>query len=218
VFDDRQSSDEHQIVGTIKVNGWETSPDDWQLPYSIRASATAGTARSGNERLALGYADHTGECATGLGISIFYVSGPPVKTDLSTVVPKSAQIRASAQYGIELDDLWWGLDGHLHGAMSSWTCDESKRLENDKQVLASKSTSWRLDGLRWVLEGKLLSSARPLGSSCQIELTVPDCVGPNLPTDLVTDCHLGALYRADEKGRKLVSNNVFFISSPPVSR
>ncbi len=173
--------------------------------------ATAGP--SGDGVFAVAFRPDPGECVEDFPVYLIDDKGHPGKTDLSAAYPPG-YVRGT-QGGIEVHDLWWGRDGRLRATMSSWTCDNSRRAENDKQVPARPSAVWRLDGNRWAPDaGEGVTSAREISGSVRMELAVPDCIGP-LPAQAdVTYCRTGTLYRAEDGRRDVVADHVLALSAP----
>ncbi|MFI9615746.1 hypothetical protein ACIHCM_29385 [Streptomyces sp. NPDC052023] len=96
-----------------------------------------------------------------------------------------------------------------------WTCDNTKRAENDKQRLHRPATLFRLDGGKWVSMGDQPATAvRLLGQGERMVLTIPDCVGSSSAEDSVTYCHTGPLLREHDGKRTKIAEGVLSLSAP----
>ncbi|GHF50059.1 hypothetical protein FHX82_003842 [Amycolatopsis bartoniae] len=174
------------------------------------------TASSGGDGgFAVAFRPAPGECVADFPVYLVDTAGHATKTDLSQAYPPG-YVRGT-QGGIEVHDLWWGRENRLYATISSWTCDEGKQAEDEKQVPVRPSSVWRLDGNRWVPDaGEGVTSAREIGPA-RMELAVPSCTGPR-PPGADTDpayCRTGPLYRAEDGRRDLVADHVLALSAPP---
>ncbi|MER6459324.1 hypothetical protein ABT278_02505 [Streptomyces sp. NPDC001228] len=118
--------------------------------------------------------------------------------------------------GIEVHDLWWGLDQHLYATTSSWTCDNSADSEDAEMRLHRPSTLWRLDGDRWVAAGsRPVTVARQLDRGTTMVLTIPDCIGPTDRADAGTYCNSGILSQERHGRRTKIADGLLGLSAPP---
>lgn len=125
------------------------------------------------------------------------------------------------QGGVKVKDIWWGLDGQLHATIASWSCDLTRRFENDKMIRINTYALWRLDGQRWVSEDRVSASiVRQLSRGGKLALQIPECLGPvgsltnpDRP-DFPTYCNTGKLYRDYGGQQVLVAEGVIGILTP----
>ncbi len=171
-------------------------------------------------RFAVAFRPNPGECVAQFPVVVFEPNGQSVQSQMSTdmAAAEPPGYLSGVPGGIQVNDLWWSSDRHLYATITSWTCDEAKRAENEKMVLAHHSSVWRLDGNRWVKDGlDRATMVRQVDATTQIELTRPDCIG-QVPPNPTISCNRGALYRVHEGTRMLVARNVISISAPPPDR
>lgn len=171
--------------------------------------ATSGPG--GDGAFAVAFRPDPGECVADFPVYLVDEAGRATRTDLSAAYPPG-YVRGE-QGGIEVHDLWWGRGNRLYATVSSWTCDNTKQAEDDKRVPARPSSVWHLDGNRWVPDdaGEGVTSAREIGPSARVELTIPDCTGPQAD---VTYCRTGSLFRAEGGQRDLLAEHVLALSAP----
>jgi hypothetical protein len=164
-------------------------------------------------RIAVAFRPNPGECVAQFPVVVFNTYGGVFDTDMSKAEPSG--YTAGINEGLQVNDLWGGADGHFHATITSWTCDNSKRTEGEKQTLASPSTPWRLDGRAWVRDGRTPATMmRQLDRNTRAVLVIPDCVGSKTPPDPFIYCNTGTLYRDEGHGRTLVATKVISISAP----
>ncbi|MGH3629888.1 MAG: hypothetical protein ACRDRL_20920 [Sciscionella sp.] len=196
----------------------DNSTKNWLGGYDANdylPAAAAENPRGGGERFAVAIRDKPGICATDFPILVFDATGISVVTDMSAAEPPGYV--KDTQGGMDVNDLWWGLDGHLHATITSWTCDKTKDSEAAKKILAHPSTLWRLDGTKWSMErSSPATMVRQLDTTSEIVLVIPDCIGVATFDKGQVYCHTGNLYRDQAGKRTLVAANVISISTPPV--
>ncbi|CAD5925821.1 conserved exported protein of unknown function [Streptomyces sp. KY75] len=174
---------------------------------------TALTTIDGQERIAVGVRKNPGECAASFPVALLSPTGEVQGTDQSAALPPGYVPGVTG--GIEVHDLWWGIDEYLYATMSSWTCSDSAESQMDKMRLDRPPSLWRLDGSRWVAAGSQpVTVARQLGQDTTMVLTVPDCIGPSDVADPVTYCHLGTLFRERQGRRTEVAERVLGLHAP----
>ncbi|MGW4874919.1 hypothetical protein ACWEPI_00010 [Streptomyces sp. NPDC004262] len=175
---------------------------------------TALATINGREHIAVGVRQNPGECAASFPIVLLGLNGEVHGTDESAAMPPGYIPAVTG--GIEVHDLWWGLDQHLYATISSWTCDNSADSEDAKMRLHRPSTLWRLDGDRWVAAGsKPVTVARQLDRGTTMVLTIPDCIGPTDRADAGTYCNSGILSQERHGKRTKIADGVLGLSAPP---
>ncbi|MGK8485997.1 LppP/LprE family lipoprotein [Nocardia asiatica] len=146
-------------------------------------------------------------------------------TNLSDAQPPGF---SSHGYGeLQMEDLWWGIDGSFHATFASSACTEdSSEVEvrkNDgrlqkvtrlKPIPYRKSSLWTLDmrSLKWVADkdAPQASMTRYIGRGSAIQLRIPDCTHPGL-----LSCKKGTLYEYAAGGERELATDVLSISSQP---
>jgi hypothetical protein len=178
---------------------------------------TALATIDGRERIAVGVRQNPGGCAAPFPILLLGLKGEVDGTDQSAALPPGYVPGVTG--GIEVNDLWWGLDHHLYATISSWTCDNSADSEDAKMRLHRPSTLWRLDGDRWVAAGSQPATvARQLDPGTTMVLTIPDCIGPTDRADAGTYCNSGTLSQERHGKRTKIADGVLGLSAPPSDR
>lgn len=168
----------------------------------------------GDAKFAVAARVNPGGCVAPFPISLLSSTGEVTITDMSAAEPPGYV--PNVQGGMRVNDLWWGLDGHLRATIASWTCDDARRFENEKMVLASPSRLWRLDEQKWVLEDAAPATiVRQLVGDVRMVLTMPDCIGEAASPEPVKYCNVGALYRDEHGDRTLIAERVLSVSVPP---
>jgi len=202
-----------QQLELTKVDGQSrTSPGDFNSNDYMLA-AVAENANDTSDRIAVAFRPNPGECVARFPIVIFNSSGGVLNTDMSNAEPPGHT--PGVDEGLQVNDLWWGTDGHFHATITSWTCNNSKRFEDDKQILASPSTMWKLNGRTWTREGlRPATMARQLDKNTWVTLVIPDCVGPVTHRDSIRYCDTGTLYRDQGGKQTVVARGVISISAP----
>ena len=176
-------------------------------------AAVAENANDTSSSIAVAFVPDPGVCIAEAPIVVFGSDGSMYDTDMSEAEPRG--YTPGVNEGLEVNDLWWGSDGHFHATIASWTCDNSKRAENDKQVLASPSSPWRLDGRTWVKEGTgPATMMRQLDNNIRVALTIPGCIGPKVHPNPIIHCNTGKLYRYQGRKRTIIASKVISISAP----
>ncbi|MGC8920743.1 hypothetical protein AB7952_19140 [Streptomyces sp. PG2] len=202
-----------ELTGAAVVGATAVYPRFDSNMYMPTAAATI----DGRERIAVGERQNPGECAASFPILLLGTDGQMHGTDQSGVFPPGYIPFVTG--GIEVHDLWWGLDHHLYATITSWTCDNSADSEQDRMRLHRPSTLWRLDGHRWVKAGaKPVTVARRLDRDTTMTLTIPDCVGPTDRADATTYCNTGTLTRQRHGRQTKIADGVIGLSAPPSDR
>jgi hypothetical protein len=194
----------------VEVVGVEGSSKAYSGFFS---SATAATMSSGGHgaTAAIAAGTNPGLCETDLHITLLDTNGGETKTDTSAAEPPGGK-----PGGTHVEDLWWGLDGHFHATIISWTCDLTKSSEVEKQVPASPAALWKLDGQKWVKEDlSPVAMVRQLDEDTRIVLVIPDCIGGTTHDNPQVYCNSGRLYRDDEGQQAPIADGVISISTPP---
>jgi hypothetical protein len=165
------------------------------------------------DRIAVAFRANPSGCPAQFPITIFNSSGGTFNTDMSGMAPPGHKIGADA--GIQVNDLWWGIDQRFHATITSWTCTNSKRAESDQETLWRHSAAWELDGLTWMKDpiGRA-TMARQVSKDTWVKLVIPDCVGPITRTDIVEYCNTGVLYRDHDGKSTTMARGVIAISAP----
>jgi hypothetical protein len=167
----------------------------------------------GEEQFAVAERSNPGGCAAPFPIHLLDRRGGARATDMSAALPPG--FVAGVNGGVEVHDLWWGGDGHLYATIASWTCDLTKRYEDEKQVPHRPSSLWRLDGEKWVSAGgKPATMVRQLDRGTSAVLRIPDCIGPVKQFE-GTNCGTGVLYQEHDGRRTTVAEGVLSVFAPP---
>lgn len=187
------------------------------LPFDSNAYMPAALATvGGKDRIAVAVRNNPGGCVAPFPIHLLDLNATAPYTDQSAALPPGYIPRVTG--GIEVRDLWWAPDRHLYATISAWTCDNSKRIENDKQRLHRPATLFRLDGKKWVSAGDQPATVvRPLDHDTRMVLTIPDCVGSQSKDTTATYCNTGPLYRERDGRRTKVADAVLSLSAPPTA-
>lgn len=189
----------HSNLGYFPSNGYELEA----------TSNISGVSPS----FAVAFRPNPGECVADFPIYVFRPMGSARRTDMSNAEPPSGT--QSVNEGLQVNDLWWGPDGHFHATIESWRCDNSKRSESDKEIPVNASAPWRLDGNSWVRNGtQHATMVRQLPGNGSITLVIPDCIGPSARRDTIRYCDTGKLYREQRGKATLIANGVISLSSP----
>ncbi|GGT03892.1 hypothetical protein [Streptomyces chromofuscus] len=183
-------------------------------PFDSNAYMPAALATLGDrERIAVAARQNPGGCAAPFPIHPLGLNGEVGGSDQSAALPPG--FLPGVTGGIEVNDLWWGPDRHLYATISAWTCDNSRRAEDDKQRLHRPATLFRLDGDKWVSAGDQPATVvRPLDRDTRMVLAIPDCVGRTNRDDGVTYCNTGTLHRERDGKRTEVADGVLSLSAP----
>jgi hypothetical protein len=179
-------------------------------------AAATGVGAGESPKFAVAFRQNPGECVAQFPVVVFEPDrGPGARLDTDMSAAEPAGHAPGGQGGIEVNDLWWGADGHLYATIASWTCDQDKRAEDEQMVPAHRSSVWRLEGRRWIEDGTdHATMVRQIDPATRVELTIPDCIGRDLPPNPTVSCNAGVLYRVHEGTRIPVARNVISISAP----
>lgn len=196
-----------------KVDGQSQTSLGYFNSNDYMLAAVSENANDTSASIAVAFRPDSGTCVAKFPILIFTTKGGAFDTDMSNAEPRGHV--PGINEGLQVNDLWWGSDGHFHATIESWTCDNSKRAENDKQTVSSPSALWRLDGRTWVREGAIPATmVRQLARNMQVVLVIPGCIGPTTPPNSVIYCNTGTLYSDQDGKRTVVATGVISISAP----
>ncbi|MEU6484446.1 hypothetical protein [Streptomyces sp. NPDC046887] len=200
----------------LDADGRETAA--YRPPFDSNANMPAALATvGGRDRIAVAARNNPGGCVAPFPIHPLGLRGEVGGSDQTAALPPG--YIAGVTGGIDVRDLWWGPDRHLYATIAAWTCDNSRRTEDDKKKRHRPATLFRLDGDRWVSAGDQPATVvRPLDRGTRMVLTIPDCVGridALGPADTVTYCNTGTLHRERGGKRTKVADAVLSLSAPP---
>jgi hypothetical protein len=179
---------------------------------SYMFSAVAEAADGSSTSIAVAFRQAPGACAAQFPIYVFAPGGSYFLSDISAAVPHGHL--AGIDSGLQVNDLWWGLDGHFHAAIESWTCNPSRRTEQDKQIPSARSSVWTLDGRNWVATGEPATMARQLNADSRIRLVIPDCIGPGIPKNPIIYCNTGTLFLDNRNRNTVIATGVISVTAP----
>ncbi|MEU4218076.1 hypothetical protein [Actinoplanes sp. NPDC026623] len=194
----------HDLVKSTVVDYGYFDSNDY-----VRATVDPGSSAT----IALAVNPNAGTCERTSPIKLLAANGGIVSTDMREAEPPG--YLEGVPGGVSVNDLLWAADGHLHASMTSWTCDTRQRAENDKQILDSANSIFRLDGERWVKENSDRATVfRQVDDGSWLTLLIPDCIGPVTHSSPTTYCNTGTLYRDHMGQRAKVADGVISISVP----
>jgi hypothetical protein len=205
----------YQEVAQLYGADGSRSFDEGPFSDGYILAAAADRTIYGSPVIAATAATNPGICASEYYVTLFNLAtSGRFDFNMSDLLPP--RYITDARGGIEVQDLWWGLDGHLRATIQSWDCDNTKKDEQSKKVHPTPSTLWRLDGARWVQEDPSLETmVRQLDRSTKVVLVIPTCIDKPVQVDQVHLCNTGKLYNDHTGTRTLVADNVISISTPP---
>ncbi|MCU1679265.1 MAG: hypothetical protein JWQ81_4 [Amycolatopsis sp.] len=179
--------------------------------------AAVGGKTERDTMFAVAARNNPGICFSAFPVYLIDAGGAITGTDLSAAAPPGF-VANKAGGGMDVNDLWWDSERRLHASITSWTCDETKAAENEKEVPFSAARPWRLEGTKWVPEDPApASSVRVLDQHSSLSLAIPDCVGPVAQPDLLTYCHTGKLDLVRDGARRTLADGVLAVYTAPVA-
>jgi hypothetical protein len=211
------TGDYRQQLKLTKVDGSSSVDFGYFRSNDSMLAAVIENGEEGDARIAVAFRPNPGECIAEFPTFILSPRGEEIATDMSGAQPPGDVSHVNG--GMELRDLWWGLDGHLRATIASWTCDNTKRAEDEKKIPATPSTVWRLDGQKWIKEGPSHATmVRELDERTRVMLVIPDCIGATTHPSPAIYCNSGVLYRDQDEKRTRIAEQVISISMPPPYR
>jgi hypothetical protein len=220
------SSPEHVITSQYEGNNerLDLMKADGSAPQRLGSFDSndympAAVSRAGTESqrtFAVAFRTNPGLCGP-FPIYVFGMDGTGRRTDMSRVTRDDL---TAGEYGLQVNDLWWGLDGHFHAAIEPLVCKRDSENVYHREP-AGPSSVWRLDDAVWVEEKSgAATMQRALGTDVNAVLVAHDCGSSarRRESDAVY-CNSGVLYRERDGERTVVADDVLSISAPtPQSR
>ncbi|MFI7664590.1 LppP/LprE family lipoprotein [Nocardia sp. NPDC049526] len=192
-------------------------------------AAFAPTGGPQDEELAVASSGSTSQSTRGCGrqtsVSVISKDGLTRQTKLSAIDPPGFE--ADGRGEVNIEDLWWGIDGHFHATLSSSNCIEDgsrvSRVQQDgsiKQVPGLKPipywqpSLWTLDRstLTWLPDEGVPSAqmTRYVGRGFAIQFRRPVC-GNNIDSG----CRRGTLYEYAGGRERMLATDVLSVTSQP---
>jgi hypothetical protein len=217
------------LEGTIGTDALVTIDDDGQAQlYRVAPTGAAEKLStislwSSESRGILAATDHdkTGKPAIAFGYPteyagwVVYILNPKTKgyvqTDM-TALGMPAPMGEGPASQVYVEELWWGLDGHLYAVMGSWG-------EQSQESPIAIQSLWRLDGTRWTsADGGPIAGMRQLSRDAQL-LLIPESPDKSVGQPYkLPGVGWGDLYLTSKGRNREIFREVNEIAVPPVER